>query len=101
MAASVVRIKDALETYSQAIEHQDLDTLRSVREPLTAAESAQAQSASPTVVHFSEVDVRTDGKTAEVRARRAISVGGASKANGYVAIHLSRRPVGWVITDIR
>jgi hypothetical protein len=100
-AASVARIKDALDTYSQAIEHQDLDSLRSVREPLTAAESAQAQSASPTVVHFSEVDVRTDGKTASVRARRAITVGGAAKANGYVEIHLSRRPAGWVITDIR
>jgi hypothetical protein len=101
LQASVVRIKDALESYSQAIEHQDLDALRSVREPVSAAESAQAQSASPTVVHFSEVDVHTDGKTAAVRARRAISVGGASKSNGYVDIRLTRRPGGWVITDIR
>jgi serine/threonine protein kinase len=100
-AASVVRIKDTLESYSQAIEHQDLDALRAVRESLTAAESAQAQSASPTLVHFSEVDVRTDGKTAAVRARRAITVGGAAKANGYVEIRLARRPAGWVITDIR
>jgi serine/threonine protein kinase len=100
MAASIVRIKDTLDTYSQAIEHQDLDALHSVREPLSAAESAQAQSANPTVVRFSEVDVRTDGKQATARARRAISVGGAVKSNAYVEIRLSRRPAGWVITDI-
>jgi hypothetical protein len=101
MQASVVRIKDTLETYSQAIKDQDLDTLRSVREPLPSAESAQAQSASPTLVNFTEVDVHTDGKTAAVRARRAVSVGGAVKSNGFVDIRLSRRPQGWVITDIR
>jgi hypothetical protein len=101
MQASVVRIKDTLETYSQAIKDQDLDTLRSVREPLSSAESAQAQSVSPTLVSFTEVDVHTDGKTAAVRARRAVSVGSAVKSNGYVDIRLSRRPQGWVITDIR
>ena len=101
MQASVVRIKDALESYSQAIEHQDLDALHSVREPITAAESAQAKSASPTVVRFTEVDVRTDGKTATVVARRTISVGGANKFNGFVELRLSRRPAGWVITDLR
>ena len=101
MQASVVRIKDTLETYSQAIKDQDLETLRSVREPLPAAESAQAQSASPTAVNFTEVEVHTDGKTAAVRARRAVSVGGAVKSNAYVDIRLSRRPQGWVITDIR
>jgi hypothetical protein len=101
MQASVVRIKDTLDTYSQAIEHHDLDTLRTVREPLPAAESTQAQSATPTLVRFSEVDVRTDGKTATVVARRNITVGGANKFNGFVEIRLTRRPGGWVITDIR
>ncbi len=101
MAASIVRIKDTLESYSQAIEHQDLDTLRSVREPLTAAETAQAHSSSPTVVHFSDIDVRTDGRTAAVRARRVVSVSGSVKSNGVVDIRLTRRPAGWVITDIR
>jgi len=101
MQASVVRIKDTLETYSTAIKDQDLETLRSVREPLSPAESAQAQSSSPTLVHFTEVDVRTDGRTAAVRARRAVTVSGAVKSNAYVDIRLSRRPQGWVITDIR
>ena len=101
MQASVVRIKDALESYSQAIEHQDLDALHSVREPISAAESAQVKSDKPTVVRFSEVDVHTDGKTATVVARRNITVGGANKFNGFVEIRLSRRPGGWVITDIR
>ncbi len=101
MAASIVRIKDTLESYCQAIEHQDLDALRSVREPVTAAETAQAQSASPTIVHFSDVDVRTDGRTAAVRARRAVSVGSSVKSNAVVDIRLTRRPTGWVITEIR
>ncbi len=101
LAASVARIKDTLESYSQAIEHQDLETLHSIRDPLPAAESAQAQSASPTVVRFSDVDVRTDGKQATARARRAVSVGGSVKSNAYVEIHLTRRPAGWVITEIR
>lgn len=101
MQASVVRIKDTLESYSQAIEHQDLDALKSVREPISAAESAQVKSDKPTIVHFSEVEVKTDGKTATVVARRNITVGGANKFNGFVEIRLSRRPGGWVITDIR
>jgi hypothetical protein len=100
-AASVVRIKDTLDTYSKAMEHHDMETLRSVREPLTATETAQAQGTVPAIVRFSEVEVRTDGKTAAVVARRSITVGGASKFNGFVEIRLSRRPEGWVITDIR
>jgi hypothetical protein len=101
MQASVVRIKDTLENYSQAIEHQDLDALRAVRDPVTSAESAQAQGSTPTLVRFTEVDVRTDGKTATVVARRTITVGGANKFNGFVELRLTRRPGGWVITDIR
>jgi hypothetical protein len=101
MAASVVRIKDTLETYSKAIEGHDLDTLRTVREPLTAAETTLTQGTAPAVVKFSEIDVRTDGKTAAVVARRSITVAGASKFNGFVEVRLSRRPEGWVITDIR
>jgi hypothetical protein len=101
MQASVVRIKDTLESYSQAIEHQDADALHSVREPISAAESEQVKSAKPTLVRFSEVEVKTDGKTATVVARRNITVGGANKFNGFVEIRLSRRPGGWVITDIR
>jgi hypothetical protein len=101
IAASIVRIKDTLDAYCQSIEHHDLDTLRSVREPLTAAESAQAQSGTPTVVRFSDVEVHTDGRTAAVRARRAVSVGGSVKSNGVVDIRLTRRPTGWIIIDIR
>ncbi len=99
-AASVARIKDTLETYSEAIEKQDLDTLRSVRDPLAAAESGLAQTANPTSVRFSDVDVHTDGRTAAVRAKRIVSVGGAVKSSAVVDIQLVRRPSGWVITEI-
>jgi hypothetical protein len=100
-AASIARIKDTLETYSDAIEKQDLDTLRSIRDPLAAAEAGLAQTANPTSVRFSDVDVHTDGRTATVRARRIVSVGGSQKSSSTVDIHLVRRPTGWVITEIR
>ncbi len=99
-AASVARIKDTLETYSDAIEKQDLDTLRSVRDPLAAAEAGLAQTANPTSVRFSDVEVHTDGRTAAVRAKRIVSVGGAVKSSAVVDIQLVRRPSGWVITEI-
>jgi serine/threonine protein kinase len=101
LAASVARIKDTLESYSQAIEKQDLETLRSIRDPLPVAETGLAQTANPTSVRFSEVDVHTDGRTATVHARRAVSVGGSVKSSAFVDIHLLRRPTGWVITEIR
>jgi eukaryotic-like serine/threonine-protein kinase len=99
-AAAVARITYTLEAYSNAIEKRDLDALRDVRNPVTPAESALVSGTPATTVRFTDLDINVDGTQGRVRCRRAITTGG-KRSTSQVEVHLTRRPSGWVITDIR
>jgi hypothetical protein len=101
-AAAVARITYTLEAYSEAVEHRDLDALRDVRNPITQVETSLINaSGAATTIRFSDVDVALDGTEAVVRCRRVLVSGGKTRSSGLVEVHLTRRPAGWVITDIR
>lgn len=99
-AAAVARITYALEAYGDAIAARDLDALRDVRSPVTSAESAMLKEGRATV-RFSNLDVSLDGNDARVRCRRAVVANGKTVSSGPADVRLTRRPEGWVITDIR
>jgi hypothetical protein len=99
-AAAVARITYALEAYGEAIAARDLDALRDVRSPVTPAETAMLKEGRLTV-RFSNLDVSIDGSDARVRCRRAVVANGKTISSGPSDVRLTRRPEGWVITDIR
>jgi hypothetical protein len=99
-AAAVARITYALEAYGDAIAARDLDALRDVRSPVTPAESAMLKEGRLTV-RFSNFDVSLNGNDARVRCRRAVVANGKTVSSGPADVRLTRRPEGWVITDIR
>jgi eukaryotic-like serine/threonine-protein kinase len=99
-AAAVARITYALEAYGDAIAARDLDALRDVRSPVTPAEATMLKEGRLTV-RFSNLDVSLDGNDARVRCRRAVVANGKTLSSGPSDVRLTRRPDGWVITDIR
>jgi hypothetical protein len=99
-AAAVARITYALEAYGEAIAARDLDALRDVRSPVTPAETTMLKEGRLTV-RFSNLDVSIDGGEARVRCRRAVVANGKTISSGPSDVRLTRRPEGWVITDIR
>jgi hypothetical protein len=54
-----------------------------------------------TTVRFSNLDVSLSGNDARVRCRRALVTNGKTVSSGPAEVRLTRRPDGWVITDIR
>jgi serine/threonine protein kinase len=99
-AAAVARITYALEAYGDAIAARDLDALRDVRSPVTPAEATMLKEGRLTV-RFSNLDVSLDGNDARVRCRRAVVANGKTLSSGPSDVRLTRRPDGWVITEIR
>jgi hypothetical protein len=99
-AAAVARITYTLDAYGDAIAARDLDALRDVRSPVTPAESTMLKEGRLTV-RFSNLDVSLDGNDARVRCRRAVVANGKTLSSGPADVRLTRRPDGWVITDIR
>ena len=99
-AAAVARITYTLDAYGDAIAARDLDALRDVRSPVTPAEATMLKEGRLTV-RFSNLDVSLDGNDARVRCRRAVVANGKTLSSGPADVRLTRRPEGWVITDIR
>ena len=52
-------------------------------------------------MRFSNLDVSLDGNDARVRCRRALVTNGKTLSSGPADVRLTRRPEGWVITEIR
>jgi hypothetical protein len=99
-AAAVARITYALDAYGEAIAARDLGALRDVRSPVTPAEAAMLKEGRLTV-RFSNLDVSINGSDARVRCQRAVVANGKTISSGPSDVRLTRRPEGWVITDIR
>jgi serine/threonine protein kinase len=99
-AAAVARITYTLDAYGDAIAERDLAALRDVRSPVTPAEAALLKEGR-TTVRFSNLDVSLSGNDARVRCRRALVTNGKTVSSGPAEVRLTRKPEGWVITDIR
>jgi hypothetical protein len=99
-AAAVARITYTLEAYSDAIAKRDIEALREVRSNVTPTEAAWVKDGT-TTVRFSNVDVSVEGTEAVARCRRTIASDGKTRASGSVEVRLTRKPTGWVITEIR
>lgn len=96
----MARITYTLEAYSDAIAKRDLEALREVRSSVTPTEAAWVKDGT-TTVRFSNLDVSVEGTDAVVRCRRTIASDGKTRASGAVDVRLTRKPTGWIITDIR
>lgn len=102
--AAVNRINYVLEQYVRALVNGDADAIREFRPTLSSEESALMR-ARQLKVRLEEVRVDVDGTEAVARCRRRLegtsATGGRIQEDGPVTFHLTRKPAGWVITDVR
>jgi eukaryotic-like serine/threonine-protein kinase len=102
--AAINRITYVLEQYAGALTRRDAEAVREYRPSLSSAES-QLLSAQRVSVRLENVNVQVDGTSATARCRRVVEAvldgGNPLKEQATVTFSLTRRPSGWVITDIR
>jgi tRNA A-37 threonylcarbamoyl transferase component Bud32 len=102
--AAVNRINYVLEQYVRALVNGDAETIRDYRASLSPEESALMR-ARQLKVRLEELRVEVDGSEAVARCRRRLegtsATGARIQEDGPVTFHLTRRPSGWVITDVK
>jgi hypothetical protein len=102
--AAVNRVNYVLEQYVQALVHGDTAAMHEVRPAMSSSE-ANLMRARLLRVRLDQVRVDVRGPDAVARCRRTvegISATGASiHDEGSAVFILTRRPTGWIITDVR
>jgi serine/threonine-protein kinase len=102
--AATSRITYVLEQYIQALVNADPDAIREYRAALSPAESALMR-ARQLKVRLENVHVEVNGTEATARCRRKVegtsATGSPIQEDRPIVFRLTRRPSGWVITDVR
>ena len=102
--AAVNRINYVLEQYVRALVNGDAETIGNYRASLSSEESALMR-ARQLKVRLDELRVEVDGTEAVARCRRRLegtsATGTRIQEDGQVTFHLTRKPAGWVITDVK
>jgi outer membrane protein OmpA-like peptidoglycan-associated protein len=102
--AAANRVRYVIERYVEALNRRDEAALGEVRDPISESESALLRAREVKVaVEVATVDATATAATAACRRTIAAtsSAGAPIRADGNVVIHLTRRPSGWVIDEIR
>lgn len=102
--AAVNRINYVLEQYVRALVNADADAIKEYRPSLSSEESALMR-ARQLKVRLEDLRVQVDGTDAVARCRRRLegtsATGSRIQEDGAVTFILTRRPAGWVITDVK
>ena len=102
--AAIKRINYVLEQYVQALVNADADAVREYRTALSPEESLLMRTRQ-LKVRLEDVRVEVNGTEATARCRRKIEgtspTGSPIREDTATVFRLTRRPSGWVITDIR
>jgi serine/threonine protein kinase len=97
-------INVVFQQYVRALVHADADGLAAVR-PAPSTEESELLRARSLFMRLDEITVDVSGTDAVAHGRRTIegvsATGAPIKEQRIVTIRLTRRPTGWVITDIR
>jgi eukaryotic-like serine/threonine-protein kinase len=102
--AASTRVTYVLERYVQVLVNGDADAIREFR-PSPSSEELELLRARQLKVRLDDVRVQVNGSDAVARCRRKVEGTSASGArielDAAVTFLLTRRPAGWVITDVR